>query len=402
MVSDFLRDARADREWIVTTRRDIHRHPELGFDLERTAALVEIELQRLGIETRRAAVTGVVGRLRGDRPGPVVALRADMDGLELDDRKAVPYASAFPGRMHACGHDAHTAMLLGAARLLARRRHLLAGEVRFLFQPAEEGDGGALPMIGEGALTDPDVDAVFGLHVAPEFAPGTIGLSRGKLHAASDLFDLVLSGRTSHGAKPHLGVDALAVGAQVLSALQQIVSRQTDPLDPIVVTVGTFHGGTRRNIIAGRAEMTGIIRTVDAARRVWARQKVREVAEGVASALGARAELRFTEGYPCLVNDGELARYVETVASDLLGDGAVRIMEKPTMGVDDFAYFVENRPGVLVMLGTGDGEKETCHPLHSDLFDIDEAALPMGAALLARIAADFAGRRPASEVRKKP
>lgn len=386
-----LTEARSFREWLVEIRRDLHRHPEVDFDLERTASLVERQLSDFGIPTERLAGTAVVGLLRGGSPGPVVGFRADMDALRLEDAKEVPYASTVPGKMHACGHDAHTAMLLGAARLLAARRDRLSGSVKFFFQPAEETDGGALPMIREGAMEAPEVDAVFGIHVAPEFPTGTIGLSYGKLHAASDMFDLVIEGRGSHGAEPHLGVDALAVGCQVVSALQQITSRELDPLNPAVVTVGTFRAGSERNILAGRAEMKGIIRTLDPQTRSWAKERVRAVVEGVAGSLGARAELKYIEGYPCVINDSRLAAFVESTAGKVLGSGCVARIERPSMGVDDFAYFVQDKPGVFFMLGVGNHEKGTDHPLHTNLFDVDEDCLPIGAALLARVALDFEG-----------
>ncbi|MCE5201246.1 MAG: amidohydrolase [Synergistaceae bacterium] len=392
MTPDFIKLAQSEKEWLVGIRRDIHRHPETGFDLDRTAAIVEDTLEGLGIPTKRIARTGIIGRLRGGKPGPVSGFRADMDALELNDEKQVLYASEVPGKMHACGHDAHTAILLGAAKLLSPLRGELAGEVRFLFQPAEETDGGALPMIRDGAMEDPEVDAVFGLHVAPGYPTGSIGLSFGKLHASSDMFDLEIQGRGSHGAAPHLGVDALAAGCQVVSALQQITSREVDPLNPIVVTVGTFLSGTQRNIIAGKAEMKGIIRTLDPQTRLWARDRVRKIAEGVASALGTSAHLNFTEGYPCVINDSKLAGFVESIAHELLGPDSVNIMNQPTMGVDDFAYFIERRQGVLFMLGVGNAEKKTDYPLHSNLFDIDEDCLPLGSAILARIAYDFPKR----------
>jgi len=386
---DFMKLALLEKEWLVDIRRDIHSHPETGFELARTSALVESVLDGLGVSHRRAAVTGVVGRLSGAQSGPVVGFRADMDAIEAADEKSVPYASSVAGKVHACGHDAHTAMLLGAAKILSRLREDIPGEVRFFFEPAEETVGGALPMIKEGAMEDPDVDAVFGLHVAPGYPTGSIGLSFGKLYASSDMFDIEIAGRGSHGAAPHLGVDALAAGCQVVSVLQQITSREADPLDPLVVTVGTFRAGSQRNVIASKAEMEGIIRTLDPAARLWARKRVREVAEGVASALGAKASLRITEGYPCLVNDAGLAAFVQSAAVGLLGQGCVHIMEKPTMAVDDFAYFIEKRPGVMFMLGTGNARKKTCFPLHSGMFDIDEDCLPIGTALLAKIAYDF-------------
>jgi len=389
LTSDFLRDAQSIGNWLIHIRRDIHRNPETGFNLERTASIVEHELARFGIPSKRLAKTGVMGILKGGKSGPVLGFRADMDALEMEDKKEVDYASRVPGCMHACGHDAHTSMLLGAARILAAKREQLCGEVKLFFQPAEETDGGALPMIREGAMKNPDVDAVFGIHVALEYPTGSIGLSWGKLHAASDMFDLTIKGKSSHGAEPHLGVDAIAIGSQLISALQHIVNRETDPLNSVVVTVGSFHAGTERNILAGKAE----IRTLDPETHLRVRNRVRSLVDGVTLSMGAQVELRIIEGYPCVINDPTLAHFVESVSYRMMGPDSVNIIEKPSMGVDDFAYFIQEKPGVFFMLGVGNHEKGFDHPLHTNLFDIDEESLPMGAAILAQIAFDFSGQQ---------
>lgn len=384
-----LAEALRFRKNLVEFRRAIHRHPEGGFREFQTAALVERVLADCGIPFRRVAKTGVAGVLDGATPGRVVGLRADMDALELDEQTGVPYASEVPGLMHACGHDAHTAMLLGAAKLLSRRRATLPGSVVFLFQPAEETDGGALPMIEEGVLENPRVDAVFGLHVGIGLPCGEISVSRGTVHAASDMFDLTILGRGCHGAHPHEGVDAVAVAGAVLCALNSIVSRNVDPLQPAVVTVGTIRGGSARNVLAESVEMSGIIRTLSPAVREVVREKVRTVAEGTAAAFGGRAEILFREGYPCLVNDPAMARLVEKTASGLLGAEKVRLSTCPSMGVEDFAYFSRERPGAFFTLGAGNEAKGIVHPAHSPRFDIDEDALPLGSALLAGVAARF-------------
>jgi len=388
-VKGLLEEALCLRETLVCLRRAIHRHPEGGFGEFETAALVEKTLASCGIPSVRVAGTGVVGLLEGTRPGRVVGLRADMDALELDEGTGVPYASEVPGMMHACGHDAHTAMLLGAAKLLSRRRATLPGSVVFLFQPAEETDGGALPMIEEGVLENPRVDAVFGLHVGIDLPCGEISVSRGTVHAASDMFDLTILGRGCHGAHPHEGVDAVAAAGAVLGALQTVVSRNVDPLQPAVVTVGTIRGGSARNVLAESVEMSGIIRTLSPAVRETVREKVRTVVEGTAAAFGGRAEILFREGYPCLVNDPGMARLVEKTASGLLGAEKVRLSTRPSMGVEDFAYFSRERPGAFFYLGAGNVAKGIVHPAHSPRFDIDEDALPLGSALLAGVAARF-------------
>jgi amidohydrolase len=388
-LAGLLEEAGRIRESIVELRRAIHRHPEGGFAEFQTAALVEKTLASCGIPARRVAKTGVAGVLAGTGPGRVVALRADMDALELDEGTGAPYASGVPGLMHACGHDAHTAMLLGAARLLSGRRDFLPGSVVFLFQPAEETTGGALPMIREGVLEDPRVDAVFGLHVGIDLPCGEVSVSEGTVHAASDMFDVTVTGRGCHGAHPHEGVDAVAAAGAILGALQSVVSRNVDPLEPAVVTVGTIRGGSARNVLAETVEMSGIIRTLSPGVRTAVRERVRAIVEGTAAAFGGRAEIRFTEGYPCLVNDPGMARLVKATATGLLGAGKVRPATRPSMGVEDFAYFSGERPGAFFTLGAGNPAKGIIHPAHSPRFDIDEDALPVGAAMMAGVALNF-------------
>lgn len=388
-MSGLLDEAARIGESLVEWRRAIHRHPEGGFAEFRTAGLVEKTLASFGIQSVRAAGTGVVGRLEGKRRSPVVALRADMDALEMDEGTGAPYASEVPGLMHACGHDAHTAILLGAARLLSIRRDFLPGSVVFLFQPAEETTGGALPMIREGVLQDPRVDAVFGLHVGIDLPCGEVSVSEGMVHAASDMFDVTVTGRGCHGAYPHEGVDAVAIAGQVLCSLQSVVSRNVDPLEPAVVTVGTIRGGSARNVLAETVEMGGIIRTLSPGVRKVVRERVRAIVEGTAASLGGRAEVRFTEGYPCLVNDQAMARLVKETAVALLGGEKVHAADRPSMGVEDFAYFSGERPGAFFYLGAGNQSKGIIHPAHSPRFDIDEDALPVGAAMMAGVAFNF-------------
>jgi len=364
-------------------------YPELGFEEYHTASLVEDTLHKLGIGTRRLAGTGVVGLLSGRGPGRTVALRADMDALPLNDEKAVDYASRIPGKMHACGHDAHTAALLGAAMLLTKYKWDFAGNVKFLFQPAEETVGGALPMIEEGAMENPRVDAIFGLHTDVDIDAGTIGVIYGKANAASDTFDVVIYGRGSHGAAPHEGVDAIAVGAQVITALQNVVSRNVDPVDAAVVTVGVIQGGYQRNIIADELRFSGIIRTLDPDTRERVRQRVKDTVIGVASALGAKASVRIFPSYPSLINDNTMVELVKATAEEMLGRKRVIVLEKPNMGVEDFAYFLQRAPGAFFRLGVKNEEKGIVHASHSSLFDIDEDALVIGAAMHAAIALRF-------------
>ncbi len=360
----------------IEIRRDIHRHPELGFEEERTAAIVEAELDALGIEHRRVAKTGVVGIVRGALPGKVAGLRADMDALPLTERSGESFSSEVPGKMHACGHDAHTAMLLGAARILQAGRATLAGTTVLLFQPAEEGPGGALPMIEAGAMDDPKIDAVAMLHVDPRLETGTIGFIPGACNAAADEFHVHVTGRGGHGASPHLSVDAIPCAAAIVLALQNIAAREIDPLKTVVVTIGTIEGGYRNNIIADRVSLTGTFRSQDPAIRMSLETKARRIIEGVAAGYGATATLEVIYGYPAVIND---AGIVETFRTYLGETTTLPVLSPPpTMGGEDFAYFAQRAPGVLVRHGIRSEAAGSIHPGHSPEFRVDERSLAYG------------------------
>ncbi len=360
----------------VDLRREIHRFPELGFEEERTAALVERELDELGIAHRRLAKTGVVGVLRGAVAGNVAALRADMDALPIDERSGESFSSEVPGKMHACGHDAHAAMLLGAARVLHDERERLQGTVVFVFQPAEEGPGGALPMIEQGVLDEPPVDAIAMLHVDTRLATGSIGFAPGVCNAAADEFRVTIEGRGGHGAAPHRSVDAIPCAAATVLALQNLAARETDPLATIVVTIGTIEGGYRNNVIADRVVMTGTFRTQDAAIRADLERRARRIVEGVAAAYGARARLEVTYGYPPVRNDTELARSFRMYLKAHVGFPVEN--PAPTMGGEDFAYFAERVPALMIRHGIYSEQAGSVHSGHSAEFRVDEAALGYG------------------------
>jgi len=383
---NLLFEAQKIKQDIVQLRRNFHMYPELGMEEYRTVGIIEDTLKSLGIETNRIAGTGLIGLLRGKGSGKTIALRADIDALPISDKKKVSYASKVPGKMHACGHDAHTASLLGAAMLLSKYKNKFNGNVKFLFQPAEETVGGALPMIKEGALKNPEVDAVFGLHADPNIEVGKIGITYGKTNAASDMFDVIIYGKSCHGAAPHEGIDAITVGAQVVSALQNFVSRNVDPLDSVVVTIGIFQGGYQRNIIADRVKLSGIIRTLDPNIRKIACDRVKKIILGVTEALGAKANINFTPSYPSLINDNSMTDLVKSVAEELLGKDNVIVINKSTMGVEDFAYFLQNVSGSFFKVGVKNKEKGIVQPLHSSLFDIDEDVLPIATAMHTQIA----------------
>ena len=366
-------------EQVVLDRRHLHAHPELGMQEFETSKFVANRLRELGLEvTTGIATTGVVGLLRGGRPGKTVLLRADMDALPIDEQNEVAYKSLTSGVMHACGHDGHTAILLNAARVLTERRHKLAGNVKFLFQPCEERPpGGAKPMIAEGVLENPHVDAVFGLHLAQEMPVGTISAQAGPIMAAADMFRIDITGKGGHAAYPHLCVDAALIAAQVLVALHAIVSREVKPTEPAVITVGMIQAGSAPNVIPGTALLRGTVRTFDKELRQSLAKRVEEVAVNVATAMRGEAVTNYEFGYPATVNESTMTDLVAGVAADIVG--ADRILTRDqAMGGEDFSYFLEQRPGCFFNLGTRNEDRGLIWGHHHPRFDIDEAALPVG------------------------
>jgi len=400
---DLLLAARKILPWLVDVRRDLHRHPELGFEERRTAARVSALLGEIGIEhVADIARTGVLGIVHGSAPGRTVALRADLDALPLDDAKQASYRSCVPGKMHACGHDVHTAVLLGAARLLAARRAEFHGVVKLLFQPAEETVGGAKLMIEEGALASPDVEAIFGLHVDPTLDVGRVGLRYGQRNASSDDVRIAVHGRSAHGAYPATGVDAVLVAAHVVTAVQSVVSRNVDARHSAVVTFGTVAGGTQGNIVASRVELVGTVRTLEPAIRDLVLRRLSETVTGIASSFGARAEVEIRSSYDSLVNHDAMVDVVRAGACRMLGDESVVIVSRPSLGVEDFAFYLRQVPGAFYSLGVRNEARGIVHPVHNELFDVDEECLAYGAALQALNALAILNRPapPVAEPRK--
>ena len=394
----------AINDQVVDWRRDIHANPELGMQEFRTAGIVAEHLESLGIDVQTGVGgTGVVGVLKGGLPGPVVALRADMDGLPVTELADVPFASRVTtqwqgrevGVMHACGHDNHVAILMGVAAILSEMRDDLPGTVKFLFQPAEEGPGGAEPMIADGAMENPKVDAVFGLHVFPS-PVGMISYREGGMLASSDGLRIVVRGIQTHGAMPWGGVDPIVTSAQIINGLQTVVSRQVDLTDsPAIVTIGQIEGGNRGNIIPDTVLMIGTIRTLNPDTRTLVHERVRRMAESIAAANGAEADVTISLGYPVTVNDPALTRQMVPSLQRIVGDGAVS--QPPATGAEDFSYFAQEAPGLFIGLGVGADDPTLVHPNHSPYFYADERALPIGVRALASLAVDYLTGRPISE-----
>ncbi len=367
---------------MIEIRRDLHRHPELGLEEHRTSARVRELLDEMEIEHQDGlGGTGVLGLIRGTGDGGVVALRADLDGLPIQDEKDVPYASKVPGRMHACGHDVHTTILLGAARLLQAERASLGGTVKLLFQPAEETVGGARLMIDAGALDNPRVDAIFGLHVDPALDVGRVGLHYGQRNASSDDLEIIVHGNAAHGAYAYKGVDAIVTAAQIITAMQTIVSRNVDAREAAVVSLGTIRGGTQANIVANRVEVVGTVRCLNRETRRSLHQRIRETAEHVALAMGARAEVRIEPSYEPVVNDDTMIDIVRESSRRLLGEDAAVIFRTPTLGVEDFGFYLNEVPGAFYSLGVRNQAAGIVHPVHNGLFDVDEDAMAIGVAM---------------------
>jgi amidohydrolase len=386
---------------VVSWRRDIHQHPELSFQETRTAQLVATHLRALGMEVRTGVGgNGVVGLLKGGRPGPVVALRADMDALPVTEQGDLPFKSTVRttyngqdvGVMHACGHDNHVAVLMGAAEVLAGMKDRLPGTVKFIFQPAEEDarSGGAGPMIRDGVLENPKVDAIFGLHVMPG-PVGSITYRAGSLMASADNIRIVVHGRQTHGAIPWGGVDPIVVGSQIVLGLQTIVSRQLDlTAAPAIVTVGAFNGGVRENIIPDSVVMIGTIRALDEPMHQQIITRVKRTAESIAQSAGARAEVTVTLGYPITINDPALTARMLPALRGLVG--AANVSETPPVVVsEDFSRYQEKVPGLFVFLGVTPPNKDwrTVARNHSPLFEADEAALPVGVRTMAGLAVEY-------------
>lgn len=382
---DFKKLVQAEERTTIDTRRALHRIPETAFCEHKTSAFVSDRLRTLGLNVETGiAKTGVVALLNSGKPGKTLMIRADMDALPMEEETGLPFASTHGGVMHACGHDAHMAMALSAASILDKIKTEWKGNVKVVFQPAEEGPGGAKPMIEAGVLENPEVDFVTGCHLHDR-VEGTIGVKAGCVLAANDRFDLKIIGRGGHGAMPHLCVDPIDVGVQVINALQRVISRQINPLSPVVLTIGRFHAGTSFNIIPGEAELSGTTRTFD--RALWGSWETRleRIIKGVCESMGASYEFNFVRGYPPTVNDASLSEIAYRCALEVVGQENV-FEPEPLMAGDDISFFLEKVPGVFFFLGMG---RKNSAPLHNSRFDFNEKILSQGVEMYLRLACEL-------------
>lgn len=366
-----------EKQWLIDVRRDLHRHPELGQKEFRTMEKICEYLEKMGISYKKGIFkTGVTAEIKGKNSDYTIALRADIDALPIIDKKKCEYASENEGVCHACGHDAHTAIALGTARFFAENKIVPPCNIRFLFQPAEETVGGAKPMIEEGVLEN--VDCVFGLHVDEYLPTGQIGIKYGAMNASSDTLKINIYGKSCHGAYPSGGVDAILVAAHVMIALQSIVSRNIDARESAVITIGTINGGTQGNIIADKVQLVGTLRTLDPKVRVMALKRIKDIVETIPKSFGGEGEFIREEGYTSLINHTKEVDIIKENGEKLLGVENIYEKKIANMGVEDFAYFIENIPGAFFTLGVKNDEKGINNPAHNGLFDIDEDALAIG------------------------
>lgn len=386
---DFKSQAESLREQLVAWRRDFHAHPELGFQEHRSAEIIAARLRELGYQVQTGvAHTGVVGLLEGKQPGPVAMARFDMDALPITEENETDYVSQNPGVMHACGHDAHMAIGLGVAALMAERRDEMNGTLKLVFQPGEEGMNGAEVMVQEGVLENPRPDVVLVTHVWNDMPVGMVGVTPGAIMAAAEEWICTVRGKGGHGAQPNQTVDPIVAAAQIVTALQTVVSRNVNPLETAVVSVGAIHGGDAFNVIPPTVEMAGTIRTYDPLVRETVLRRVREVIEGVAGACGAQATLELTPLTPAVVNDERVVKVVQAAAEAVLGAENILSAER-TMGSEDASFFLQEIPGCYFFLGSANAERGLNAPHHNPHFDFDEDALPLGVAIMMHALAHY-------------
>lgn len=378
---------------LVKIRRKIHQYPEIAFNEIETAQLVFEYLSNMGIEAKTGiAKTGVKGLIRGNGKERTVALRADMDALPITEENECEYKSKVPGMMHACGHDIHVACLLGAAYILQKLKDKLNGNVALIFQPAEEGVGGAFPMIKEGVLENPVVSACAALHVWPDITAGQVGINYGTILSSRDSFEIIIRGKGGHGAMPHLAIDPITAGAQIVCAIQTLVRRKIDAMNPVIVSICSFQAGSAENIIPDTAVMKGTVRTVDSETKEKIPGIMKEIITGIASSSGAECELIYMEGFPATVNNEKITDIMADAALKTVGKDNVIKSNQTIMVSEDFSCFSQLVPGTYIRLGCGNSDKGISYPLHSPMFNVDEQCIKTGAAVMAQFACDYLQR----------
>ncbi|MBM7870868.1 amidohydrolase [Clostridium pascui] len=380
--------AKENYEWMVNLRRDFHRHPEASFEEFRTTDKIEEELKKMGIETLRVTKTGVVGLLKGGKEGKVIALRADIDALSVNEQTGLSFSSETPGLMHACGHDCHAATLLGAAKILSGMKEELQGTVKFIFQPAEEVAGGAKAMIEGGVLENPKVDMIFGMHIWSDVPTGQVGLQPGPVMASADCFDLTIIGKSAHGSSPWQGVDALTCATAVVQGLHTIATKVNDARQPIVINVGTFHSGERFNVVPGKATIQGMNRAFTEYSRKMLPEWIEKMVKNTCEAHGCQYEYKYEFMCSPTINEEKSTKFARESVAKVVGQENIIAIDK-AMGSEDFSEYAQRVPGAFMFLGGRNEEKGCKYSHHSNFFNVDEDALPLGAASYAQVAIDF-------------
>lgn len=385
---NILEKAKEIQDYVVGLRRDFHRHPEPSFKEYRTSRKVKEELSKMGIKVESIGETGVIGILEGSAKGKVIALRADMDALSITEKTGLSFSSENPGFMHACGHDCHTAMLLGAAKILSEMKDNLKGIVKFIFQPAEEVASGAKKIIEEGALRNPDVDFIFGMHIWADTPIGKVILQEGPLMASGDIWNLEIKGKSSHGSAPWQGIDSIVCAASVINGMQTVVSRVNDVRSPIVINIGTIKGGDRFNVTPGSAKMEGMNRAFSSYCRknmpIW----IEKVIKNICAAYGCDYEFNYNFICGVTINDEKAAKFTKKSVAKIVGEDGFIATEK-IMGSEDFSEYLESVPGALMLLGGRNESKDCCYSHHSNYFKVDEDALPIGVAAYVQVSIDY-------------
>ena len=390
---NIVNEVKGIQEQIIAWRRELHQFPETGHDIPKTAAYISEKLDELGIEYRaNVGGHGIVALIKGEKDGKTIALRADMDALAVEEKTELSFAST-NGNMHACGHDGHMAMLLGAAKIINSHKNEIEGNVKLIFQPAEEGPGGAKPMINDGALLNPKVDAAISIHVGDIFpgvvGNGQIGICYGTVQACLDKFNIRIKGKGCHGAMPNTGVDPIVIAAHVINALQTIVSREVKPTNPAVVTIGKLHAGSSYNIIPDYVDIEGTARAIDQVEREKIAAHMESIVAGISKGMQGDYEFNYTFGYPPMVNDAVFTENMVETIKKVVDEKDIVVITEPTMGGEDFAYFLLEVPGTYMYLGTNNSEKGIVYPQHNARFDIDEEVLWRGSSVMAQGALDW-------------